>query len=591
MNRLKKFLTDTADSLLRVALRYPVEAALCIYACIFGAIQIEWSFDYHMLLAADGAATEMRQLPDGIFTMLPLTMLATLVVHTLVGRASRAWRTLYLLVPLLLTIASWLLGKEWFGTSQFFITSAVLAPLGLLMARRTLPNGPFVRLTLGYIRAAVVGGIFALTAMLSAMAIYHSVIYIFNIPASWEVRNLVDSYIVLFSWALLWPLTALARLDGYLSDEPQGTKTTDTLLNWILAPALLVYAAILYLYCLQILFTWSLPKGGVAYLVFGFTMALFTVKALQELVVRRRYDWVFDRISIFALPPLVLFWAGVMQRVGDYGLTDWRVYLIVSGAIMTAAVALFAARRTGRYYYIAATAFVLFFLTAYIPRFSATAFSLRSQTARAERLAGQTGLLDESGRLDLSRIDERDTAQLKRYRELYASLDYLDDHDTLLLADRFGIARSRELLGCFHSDRIRDYIQWGYELDTAEAAALTSSYSNSELRAPLRIDGYRYCYAPVSFSYNNGSSRYTTSGDTLRLYLPDGRELFRRSFDELFTERCDQLLYWPDDEPLYTADNLLFYRTDSLLISFSWAEVSRGKHRYVALNVDKFYTK
>ena len=198
---------------------------------------------------------------------------------------------------------------------------------------------------------------------------------------------------------------------------------------------------------------------------------------------------------------------------------------------------------------------------------------------------------NESGRLDLSRIDERDTAQLKRYRELYASLDYLDDHDTLLLADRFGIARSRELLGRFHSDRIRDYIQWGYELDTAEAAALTSSYSNSELRAPLRIDGYRYCYTPVSFSYNNGSSRYTTSGDTLRLYLPDGRELFRRSFDELFTERCDQLLYWPDDEPLYTADNLLFYRTDSLLISFSWAEVSRGKHRYVALNVDKFYTK
>ena len=149
MNRLKKFLTDTADSLLRVALRYPAETALCIYACILGTIQIEWSFDYHMLLAADGAATEMRQLPDGVFTMLPLTMLATLIVHTLVGRASRAWRTLYLLVPLLLTIASWLLGKEWFGTSQFFITSAVLAPLGLLMARRTLPNGPFVRQNVG----------------------------------------------------------------------------------------------------------------------------------------------------------------------------------------------------------------------------------------------------------------------------------------------------------------------------------------------------------------------------------------------------------------------------------------------------------
>ena len=270
---------------------------------------------------------------------------------------------------------------------------------------------------------------------------------------------------------------------------------------------------------------------------------------------QRRYDWFFDRISIFALPPLVLFWAGVMQRVGDYGLTDWRVYLIVCGAIMTAAIALFAARRTGRYYYIAATAFVLFFLTAYIPRFSATA-SRCGRRPRAERLAGHTGLLDESGRLDLSRIDERDTAQLKRYRELYASLDYLDDHDTLLLADRFGIARSRELLSRFHSDRIRDYIQWGYELDTAEAAALTSSYSNSNSVHRSASTATGTATPPVSFSYNNGSSRYTTSGDTLRLYLPDGRELFRRSFDELFTERCDQLLYWPDDEPLYTADNL-----------------------------------
>lgn len=352
MNRLKRFLTDTADALLRVARRYPVETALCVYVCILGAIQIEWSFDYRMLLAADGDATEMRQLPDGVFTMLPLTMLATLVVHTLVRRAARAWRALYLLVPILLTIASWLLGREWFGTSRFFITSAILAPLGVLMARRTLPNGPFVRQTLGYIRAAVVGWVFALTAMLAAMAIYHSVAYIFGIWTAWETQQRVDAYILLLSWGLLWPLTALARLDGYLSGEPQGTKTTDALLNWILAPALLVYAAILYLYCLQILFTWSLPKGGVAYLVFGFTIALFVVKALQELVVQRRYDWFFDRISLFALPPLLLFWAGAAQRVADYGLTDWRVYLLVCGAIMTIAVGLFAARHTGRYYYV-----------------------------------------------------------------------------------------------------------------------------------------------------------------------------------------------------------------------------------------------
>ena len=592
MNRLKRFLTDTADALLRVALCYPVETALSLYACLLGAIQIEWSFVYHTLIAADGAAAEMRQLPDGVFTMLPLTMLATLIIHMLVRRTARAWRVLYFLVPILLAAASWLLGKEWFATSRFFITSTILAPLGLLMARRALHNGPFVRQTLGYLRAAVVGWVFALTAMLAAMAIYHSVAYIFNIWTAWETQQYVDNYILLLSWALLWPLTALARLDGYLEGDPRGTKTTDALLNYILAPALLVYAAILYLYCLQIVVTWTLPKGGVAYLVFGFTIALFVVRALQELVVQRRYDWFFGRISLYALPPLVLFWIGVGQRVADYGLTDWRVYLLVCGAIMTVAVGLFAARRTGRYYYIAATAFLLFLLTAYIPYFSASALSLRSQTARAEQLARETGLLDAAGRLDLARIDERDTTLIEGYRELYSSLDYLDDNDTLLLADRFGISRSAEFIDAFQNTALGHHIRWGdYDAVLTEVIDAPLHFLDNERRDPLDIAGYRHCYAPASVSYDNGRARYTTSGDTLRLYLPDGCEILRRSFAELLHDRAAQQQTTLDDEALYTADNLLVYRTDSLLVSFRRVEASRHEHRYTDLDVDIFFTK
>jgi len=588
MNRLKKFAADTAAALAQVALRYPAETALCVYACILGAIQIEWAAEWH----ADPAAAALRHLPDGVFTMLPLAMLATLIVRTLVRRAARAWRALYLLTPVLLAAASWLLGERWFGTSQFFITSAVLAPLGLFMARRTVPNGPFVRQTLGYLRAAAVGWLFALTAMLAALAIYHSVAYIFNIGSAAEVQHRADAYIYLLSWALLWPLTALSRLDRYLEDEAQGSKTTDALLNCILSPALLVYAAILYLYCLQILFTWSLPKGGVAYLVFGFTIALFGVKALQEFVVRRRFDWFFDRVSCIALPPLALFWAGAAQRIADYGLTDLRVYLVVCGAIMTAAVGLFFSRRTARYYYIAATAFACFLATAYIPYFSATDLSLRSQAARAERLAAASGLLDEAGRLDLGRIDERDTARIETYRRLYASLDYLDDNDTLLLAERFGIARSRAFTEAFKNTNLREYIRWG-EADTVLTEVIDGpeTFASSNCSEPLDIAGLSTCYDPVSRTHHDSRARYTTSGDTLRLYLPCGRELFVRSFGDLLRERAAQLRLAPDDEALYTAEGLLTFRTDSLLIVFSRAEVSRTEGRYVSLNVDRFYTK
>lgn len=575
MNRLKRFLTDTVDALLHVAGRYPVETALSLYAFALFILTHERIVD---------------DLPEAVVGIMPITLYAALATGALTRRAAPRLRLVYYAVTLLPAL-SWAMGEAWFQTSQYVITASILAPLALLMARRTVQNRRFVGEALAYVEAGVIGGIFALVTLLAFLAIFHSVVYIFGIWGS--VVNDVRSYASSFAVLTLWPLLALSMLDRFLDGEPQGTKTSDALLNYILAPALLVYAAILYLYGLQILFAWTLPIGGVAYLVFGFTIALFAIRALQVFVVRRRYDWFFDRVSYFALPPLVLFWAGVAQRVADYGLTDWRVYLIICGAIMTVSVGLFLARRTARYYYIAGTAFICFLTTAYIPYFSASAISLRSQTARAERLAAAAGLLDTAGRLDLARIDERDTTLIAGYRELYSSLDYLDDNDTLLLADRFGISRSAEFIDAFQNTALGHHIRWGGAPVLTEVVNAPLHFLDNERRDPLDIAGYRHCYDPASYSYGNdrSQSRYTTSDDTLRLYLPDGRELLRRSFEELLHDRAAQLRLPIDDDALYTADNLLVYRTDSLLVSFRRVEASRHEHRYTDLDVDIFFTK
>lgn len=575
MNRLKRFLTDTVDALLHVAGRYPVETALSLYAFALFILTHERIVD---------------DLPEAVVGIMPITLYAALATGALTRRAAPRLRLVYYAVALLPAL-SWAMGEAWFQTSQYVITASILAPLALLMARRTVQNRRFVGEALAYVEAGVIGGIFALVTLLAFLAIFHSVVYIFGIWGS--VVNDVRSYASSFAVLTLWPLLALSMLDRFLDGEPQGTKTSDALLNYILAPALLVYAAILYLYGLQILFAWTLPIGGVAYLVFGFTIALFAIRALQVFVVRRRYDWFFGRISLYALPPLVLFWIGVAQRVADYGLTDWRVYLIICGAIMTVSVGLFLARRTARYYYIAGTAFICFLTTAYIPYFSASAISLRSQTARAERLAAAAGLLDTAGRLDLARIDERDTTLIAGYRELYSSLDYLDDNDTLLLADRFGISRSAEFIDAFQNTALGHHIRWGGAPVLTEVVNAPLHFLDNERRDPLDIAGYRHCYDPASYSYGNdrSQSRYTTSDDTLRLYLPDGRELLRRSFEELLHDRAAQLRLPIDDDALYTADNLLVYRTDSLLVSFRRVEASRHEHRYTDLDVDIFFTK
>ena len=139
---------------------------------------------------------------------------------------------------------------------------------------------------------------------------------------------------------------------------------------------------------------------------------------------------------------------------------------------------------------------------------------------------------------------------------------------------------------------MRSYIRRGWQGVVSTDGIETPLYfSGDERRDPLDIGGYRYCYNPLPYETDPSKARYSTNNDTLRLYLPDGREVFRRSLADLFTDRCDQLLYQPDDDPLYSADNLSVYRTDSLLITFRRVEVSRAKQRYVDLTVDKFYTK
>ena len=189
--------------------------------------------------------------------------------------------------------------------------------------------------------------------------------------------------------------------DRWAGAECRGTRILDVLLNYIVTPALLIYTAILCLYMVKILVTWSLPEGGVAYLVFGFTLLALGVKALQPLLQKRMYDWFFDRFSLVSLPTQLLFWIGVLRRTNEYGLTEPRVYLLVCGGLMTLCVLLFLSRRTGRYLYVGLAGFVCFAALAYLPVLEPQRIATGSQVRRAVRVAKQLNMLDGEGRLQL----------------------------------------------------------------------------------------------------------------------------------------------------------------------------------------------
>ena len=161
----------------------------------------------------------------------------------------------------------------------------------MLLSLRAVRNDRFVNGALVWLRSGALALLFANVALGLFYAILYSATYIFGLGGAWIEHVAVWSVTICETLAV--PLLFLMMADRWRDAELRGSRILEMLLNYIVTPALLIYAAILYLYMAKILVTWTLPEGGVAYLVFGFTMTALAVKALGQLLEKRIYDWFF----------------------------------------------------------------------------------------------------------------------------------------------------------------------------------------------------------------------------------------------------------------------------------------------------------
>lgn len=446
--RIAEYLRLLRDGLAVALRRYPVETAVSVLgtAAVLAAIEGEWS---------DSCAVRL--------TLLPLAFLVALAANLFADGGP--WRRVYWVswVPFV-PLAVWPGVTEWIGTASWGLTCGAVLPLVLLLARRAADNRRFVSDALVYLRAAVLALLLTNIALGLFQAILWSTAYIFVFSdAAWV--EIVARDVSMATQTLGVPLLFLMMTDRWLRGKARGGRVLEVLLHWIVTPALIVYAAILYLYMAKILLTWSLPRGGVAYMVFGFTLLVFAVDALRPLLDRRRYDWFFDRLSRIALPPAVLFWAGVARRVGEYGLTEARIYLIVCGAVMTLALLLFLSRRLGRYLYVAAAACALFAALAYVPQLEPGRMAVEQQMGRAQRIARALGRLDDAGHLLLTPVPEADTVRREEYRRLYQAVSYLwlSREDSVRMA-QLGIRNPDDFKATLPAS-MEDYVVYGRMAD------------------------------------------------------------------------------------------------------------------------------
>lgn len=143
--------------------------------------------------------------------------------------------------------------------------------------------------------------------------------------------NLAVACFVLFA-----PIYFLANVPGKgekHNNEIFYAKTQKILALYILTPVLVVYAVILYAYLFKIVVAWELPNGWVSWLVsalgLGGLLVIALLYPIREHENNKVATFIFRWLGVLILPLLVLMTIGISRRIGDYGITINRGYILI----------------------------------------------------------------------------------------------------------------------------------------------------------------------------------------------------------------------------------------------------------------------
>lgn len=437
--------------------RHPIEVIMAVVFSLAGCLHYEAYYAGRLLEESLNDIPLLLRVAHALEGPLAYFPVLFLLTYTLNGwTASRRWRSLYFISGFFFIPFLWMPGDEiW---KPVYIVSLVVVQLLYLVSGWKTDNEEFVRTGLRYARSMLSAGLLAGIAYLLAISIHASILYIFEIGSDSYRWFYTESAYLLFMGGM--PLLFLMFNQEKEGKGGERNRLFEVLLNYVLSPALLIYAAILYLYFIKIAILWSLPKGAVAYIVVSFISATFILKGCQVFLTKRYYDWFYNYAGYAVLPALAMYWAGAYYRINQYGFTELRVYLVVTGLILTGLVVLFLTRRWGRYLYTACLAILLLSAVTYIPGITAKDIERISQEGR-DNVTGDERHYDQMPYLN---IHNEYPVDISDYGILCPIVGYKSaglmwtntDHDTFYLYDKDDKLMYKESLSSLWERQMRN---------------------------------------------------------------------------------------------------------------------------------------
>jgi len=478
------------SELKRTFVTSPVEMFLALYAFAIGCYL--YYGHGHMLAYEDSF--------EAVVTIFPMVMVVAFLLNRFLKKMP--WRAIYYATPLLLTpVWSLSLMEKWIATSNFWVLQVIVA-LVFVGYKLLRDNDDFMQHIYRLVLSAAVTVIAAGLLYGALSAIYASIIYIFDLAKNFE--PLV--YTALFIWIFGGVLGFLTLLRMWDDDRFGINKVFTAIINFIATPALIIYTAILYIYFFKIALTWELPRGGVAYMVFAFSILAVVVKSIQPMLTRRMFRWFFNWFHVIAIPLLVMFWVGCHERIASYGLTPWRISLVLCGVIMTVFILMFFLRKWGRYLYATAFSVLLLLPFALFPRLEMSTLSARWKVEKVVKA-------DDEDQREISiylSTDYDGRIDINGYKEIILS-DIANDEDGYIYFKTIDFSLDKKK---FVSDQLR---KTGYPAD----AGFDRDYLEKH-EAELLIydtDNYRFLFSGMSWTYDPKEKTITCSSPYLRAVL------------------------------------------------------------------------
>ena len=224
------------------------------------------------------------------------------------------------------------------------------------------------------------------------------------------------------------PLFFLVFQQRQAKSEMTLNRIFEILVNFVLAPALMIFTVLLYAYVVQIIFEGVLPKGMLANITLPYLLGGLGVYALRSICAKARWETFFKYYPYLAIVPIVLLWLAIDRRISAYAWTEQRIYLVALATAITIAYAILIVPKVRQYRLISGVVMVAIFAMTWVVKPQEIAY--QSQTVRFEQLLKKLNLSDGSGKIRddidfVERLENMPKSELKDWEELDNVSDYL----------------------------------------------------------------------------------------------------------------------------------------------------------------------